>query len=279
MTVSCKIIKNAVTYDIGDFGLALLKHDIPPNIEKEDFTFQVAGRAGKIRMGTQYKERSFNIECLLMADDPTFDYHIKIAAIADLLDASSGPQYWVFGDISGKRFLAEYNGSISIDKMIFDGRLTIPLVCYFPFTETVTDVSSGWSYGQGYTYGMGLRYGDLYSKVITASPTSFIIYHAGGAPLPPQIVIAGQFTNLHLSDGKGNELIITRVNGISDTITIDCGDQGNVKVILNGTTNIYSQTNGVFFELSNGETTFTTTATGTINFTISFTPFRHRYIY
>jgi phage-related protein len=276
MPVSCVMIKEGVPYDLSQYGLALLKHDIPPNPEKEDYTFQIPGRAGKVRMGTLYKERTFSLEFLLMADDPTVDYQSKVADISELLDASGGPQYWIFGDMSGKRFLGEYNGSESIEKMIFDGRLTIPLVCYFPFTETVTDVSSGWSYGQGYMYGMGLRYGDQYSYNITSSPSTFKIYHAGSAPLPPQIKITGQFTNLQLSDNRGNTLMLTRTNGPGDIIDIDCE---NFRVTLNGTQNIYSQSNNVWFQLPKGETTFTVSATGAINCTIAFTPFRHRYIY
>jgi phage-related protein len=275
MPVEVTIIKNDIEYKFSDFGLALLKHNIPPNPDKEDFTLQIPGRPGKVRMGSQYKERTFSLECILMADDPTIDYHIKVAEIAELMDMISEPSYWIFGDMPGKRWQAEYTGSQSIDKMIFDGRLTIPLVCYFPFTETITDVSSGWSFGQGYTYGMGLRYGDAYIFPITSSGQTFKVYHAGNVPLKPKIRIIGAFTNLHLNDGQGNELIITRSNGPNDVVEIDCEES---TIYLNDTTNIYSQGNGVFFVLPKGESTFTVTGTN-LNCTIAFTPFRHRYIY
>ncbi|MDF2650335.1 MAG: hypothetical protein K0Q73_6140 [Paenibacillus sp.] len=276
MPIDVKVIKNGVEYTFEQFGLALLKHNIPPNPEKEDFTLQIPGRPGKVRMGAQYKERSFSLECIIMANDTTFDYHIKVAAIAELLDSIDGPQYWIFGDIPGKRFSAEYTGSQSLEKMIFDGRLTIPLVCYFPFTESITDISNGWSYGDGYTYGMGLRHGDEYSHQLTSSPSTFKIYHAGGVPIPPKIRITGQFTNLSINDGRGNILTLTRVNGASDVVEIDCEES---TVYLNDNQNIYSQSNGVFFMLPKGETTFTVTGSGAINCNIAFTPFRHRYIY
>ncbi|MCR8633496.1 phage tail family protein [Paenibacillus radicis (ex Xue et al. 2023)] len=276
MPISCNIIKNGMTYDLEQYGIALIKHNIPPLPEKEDYTFQIPGKAGKVRMGSQYKERTFDLELLLMADDATIDYQSKVAELAWLLDSIGGPEYWIFGDIPGKRFLGEYTGQMNLEKMIFDGRLTVPLVCYFPFTETVTDVANGWSYGEGYTYGMGLRFGDTYSKAVTVSGTTFTIYHAGTAPLPPKIKITGQFTNLSLNDGRGHVMTITRANGVNDTIEIDC-EEGTV--YLNGTQNIYSQTNAVFFSLPRGTTTFTFTASGVVNFTVSFTPFRHRYLY
>lgn len=276
MPVSVTVIKNEITYDLTTFGLALKNHNIPSNPPNEIYTFEVPGRAGKIRQGVQVKERSFTLEFIIVADDPTIDYHIKVAAIGELLDNSVGPMYWIFGDIPGKRYLGEYNGTTDIEKIIFDGYLTVPLVCCFPYPETVTDVTNGWSYGQGYTYGMGLRYGDVYTKVVTASPTNFIIYHAGNVLLPPKIKITGQFTNLNINDGRGNILILTRVNGALDVVDIDCE---NFTIFLNTSTNIYSQGNGVFFTLPKGETNFTVTASGTINFTIQFTPFRHRYIY
>lgn len=276
MPVSCTVIKNGTTYDLAQFGIALLKHNIPPLPEKEDFTLQIPGRPGKIRMGSQYKERTFSLEFLLMADDAEVDYHVKVGELAWLLDSIDGPAYWIFGDLPGKRFRGEYSGSMDIEKMIFDGRLTVPLVCYFPFTETVTDVSSGWSYGQGYTYGMGLRYGDSYSFPITSAPASFTVYHPGTAPLPPKLRISGVFTNLQLSDGRGNTLLINRTNGSGDVIDIDC-EEGTVMV--NGTNNIYGQTNAVFFQLTRGETTFTVKSTGPINCTIAFVSFRPRYLY
>jgi phage-related protein len=276
MPVSLTIIKDVVTYDIADYGLALLKHNIPPNPEKEDYTFDIPGKPGKVRMGSQYKERQFSLDCLVMADDPTVDYQMKLAAIAELFDMISEPAYLIFGDMPGKRFLGEYTGSQSIDKMIFDGNLTIPIVCYFPFSESVTDVSSGWQYGQGYSYGMGLRYGDEsnYSTDISTSGQTMTIYHAGGVPYPPKIRLTGAFTNLSISDGT-NTLTLTRTNGAGDVIDIDC-EEGTV--YLNTNTNIYAESNGVFFSLGKGETTFTITGTG-LNCTVEFTPFRHRYIY
>jgi phage-related protein len=275
MPVSVHVIKDGIKYDLANFGLALKKHNIPLTPPKEDYTLDIPGRVGKLRLGTRDKERTFNLEFVLMANDSTIDYHLKVGDIADIL-YSPEPLYWIFGDIPGKRFQGEYNGAPDIEKMIFDGYLTIPIICYYPYIETVTDISSGWQYGQGYTYGIGLRYGDKYSHQITSSPSTFKMYHAGNVPVPPIILITGVFTNLHLSDGRGNELILTRTNGALDEIEIDCTES---TIYLNDTQNIYSQGNGVFFVLPKGETTFTVTATGSINCTIAFTPFRHRYVY
>lgn len=276
MPVSVTIIKGGQTYTLEQFGVACKRHDIPPLPEKEDYTMQVPGRAGKIRMGAQYKERSFSIECIIMADNPTVDYQMRLAAVAELLDTISEPAYWIFGDMPGKRWQAEYTGSMTIEKMIFDGEFTIPLVSYSPWPESVTDVSSGWSYGQGMTYGMGLKYGSKYSFPVIASPTTFKVYHAGNVPLPPQIIIFGIFSNLRIDDGRGNTLEINRTNAAGDVVTVDC-ESGTVK--LNNGQNIYGQTNKVFFELPHGDTTFTVTGSGTINCAIVFAPFRHRYLY
>lgn len=276
MPVSVTIVKGNQTYTLEQFGVACKKHNIPPLPEKEIYTMQVPGRAGKVRMGAQYLERSFSLECILMADDPTVDYQMRLAAVAELLDTIAEPAYWVFGDMPGKRWQAEYVGSMTIEKMIFDGEFTIPLISYFPWPESITDVSNGWEYEQGYTYGMSLEYGGSLSFSITSSPTSFNVNHAGNVPLPPKIKITGQFTNLVISDGRGTALEINRVNGGSDTIEVDC-EEG--RVILNGSQSIYGQTNKHFFVLPHGDTIFTVTSTGTVNCIIEFTPFRHRYLY
>lgn len=275
MPVPVTIYKDNQVFTFEQFGLALLKHNIPPLPEKEDFTIQIPGRHGKVRMGAQYKERPFTLECILMADDPMVDYQMRLAQVAELLDTISEPAYWVFGDMPGKRWLAEYTGLMTVEKLIFDGNITLPMVAYQPFPESVTDVSNGWQYGQGYTYGMGLRYGDKYSFQITQSGQQFVIYHAGNVPLPPRIRITGTFSNLKLNDGRGKTLAINRTTGVSDVVEIDSENQ---QIYLNGTTNIFAQTNQVFFTLPHGETTFTVTA-DSVNCTIAFTPFRHRYLY
>lgn len=275
MPVSVTIIKGGQSFRLEDFGVACKRHDIPPLPEKEDYTIQVPGRAGKIRMGAQYKERSFYIECLLMADDPMVDYQMRLAAVAELLDMISEPAYWIFGDMPGKRWQAEYTGSMTIEKMIFDGQFTIPLVSYSPWPETVTDISSGWEYGQGYTYGMGLRYGDKYSFQVTASPTSFEVYNPGNVPLPPIMIIQGQFTNLSIKDGRGNDLWLNWTNGVSDKVAVDC-EKGTV---MRNDQNMYRQTNKTFFELTKGATTITVSGIGAMNCTVTFSPFRPKYLY
>mgnify|MGYP001363708979 CR=1 FL=1 len=275
MPVAAFVIKDGVKYDLADYGLALLKHNIPLTPPKEVYTVDVPGKAGLVRMGSKDKSREFTLEFILMAEDSTYDYQSKLADLSELL-YSDEPLYWIFGDREGKRIQGEYNGYPDIDKVIFDGYLSIPIICHNPYFESVNDLTSGWSYGSGNTYGMGLRYGDVSSFSVKTNPTTFTVYNGGNIALQPRILMVGKFTNLRLSDGRGNELVLTRVNQTADTVEVDC-EQG--QIYLNSFTNIYSQGNGVFFVLPKGETIFTVTSSEEIDCQISFTPFQYKYTY
>lgn len=275
MPVSVHVIKDGKKYDLADYGLALLKHNIPLTPPKEIYSVDVPGRAGQVRMWSKDKAREFTLEFIFMACDATYDYQTKLADISELL-YSDDPLYWIFGDMEGKRIEGEYNGTPDINKVIFDGYLNIPIICHNPYFESVNDLSSGWLYGKGNTYGMGLRYDDSYVFPVTTSPMSFPIYNGGNLPLKPVLEIAGTFTNIRINDGRGNELVITRINSGLDVVEVDCSES---TIYLNRNQNIYSQGNGVFFVLPKGVTNFTVMAIGAIDCVISFRPFRYKYTY
>ncbi|WP_127580818.1 phage tail domain-containing protein [Paenibacillus koleovorans] len=260
--------------DTASVDLELVERYIPPLPNVEDQNVQIDGRDGEIDFGMVYGPRVIQL-VFFLTEYTELDYYDKIAAAVEMFNPRIGELTVTFDDLPGRVYSARPIGTVPIDKGGTIRTLAIPLKMHQPFPES-TDVSSGWEYGQGYSYGMGLRYGDEYSYTVSSSPDTFEIYHAGNVPIKPKFRITGHFTNLNLSDGRGNTLVLTRVNGPSDYIDINC-EKGTVK--LNNSQNIYSQSNGCFFVLPKGETTFTATASGTVNFTITFAPFRHRYLF
>jgi phage-related protein len=261
---------NGITFS--SLGLGLKKHDIPVLPETKDYTVDIAGRDGSVDFGTVYGPRTFSLECVLMADDPTTDYQAKVAALAVIFNAKKGDQAFIFGDRPGVRYVGRYSGTMPIEKIIFDGNVTIPIKMNNPFPESVQDTSAK-EYGQGLEYGQGYEY-SAHSVQVISSSQAISIQNDGSLEVPPFIRITGKFTNLSLSDGFNN-LILTDTTSSTDVYEIDCNfDKFTVK--KNGL-NAYAKSNGVFFLLKPGTTTFISNSTNP-NFKLEFI-FRHKYLY
>lgn len=108
-------------------GLGLKTHNIPPLPPTRDNTVEIAERDGEIDFGSTYGARTFDLECVIMADDPAIDYQNRVAQVAALFNAKKGDIIFTFADRPGKRYIGRYAGTINIEKMIFDGDVTIPI--------------------------------------------------------------------------------------------------------------------------------------------------------
>jgi phage-related protein len=253
-------------------GLGLKKHNIPVLPDTKDYTLEIAGRDGSVDFGTVYGTRSFSLECVLMADDPTIDYQAKVAALAAIFNAKSGDQIFIFEDRPGIRYVGRYSGTMPIEKIIFDGDVSIPIKMNNPFPESIQDTSIK-EYGQDYEYGQGHEY-VTQTALITSASQAIPIENDGTIEVAPLMRITGAFTNLSLSDG-GNNLVITDATTVSDVYEIDC-NFNKFTVKKNGL-NAYAKANGIFFLLKPGTTNFVSTSTNP-NFKIEFI-FRHKYLY
>jgi phage-related protein len=263
---------DGIEYTFVSLGLGVKRHDIPVLPDTIDYSIAIAGEDGEIDFGSVYGPRTFNIECVLMANDPTLDYQSKIAMVAVIFNAKKGDRIFRFGDLPGKRYKARYAGTFAIEKLIFDGNINIPLKMHDPYPEALRDTSVI-EYGQGLEYGQGYEYSS-YSTLITSNGQSFSIDNIGSVEAAPLIRISGKLTTLSLSDGS-KTFTFGGVMSASDVLEIDCNPR-KCTVKLNNA-NAFSQTNGVFLLLKPGITTFAVNAISP-NFTIEFI-FRHKYLY
>lgn len=253
-------------------GLGLKSHNIPVLPPTKDNSIELADRDGAVDFGSTYGPRTFNLECIVMADDSTIDYHNRVAQVAALFNIRKGDILFTFSDLPGKRYAARYAGTMDIQKLIFDGEVSIPIKMNDPWPEALRDTSVR-EYGQGLEYGQGYSYSD-YATLITGSGQSMVVRNEGSAPAYPLIRISGAFSNLSLSDGIST-LILSGSSSASDVWEINC-NPGACTVHLNGQ-NAYSRSNGVFFELQPGNSIFTATG-ATLSFNLVFV-FRYKYLY
>lgn len=113
--------------DLRSIGLGVKKHNIPPLPETRDNSIEIAERDGELDFGSTYGPRTFDLECVIMANDSTIDYQNRVAQVAALFNAKKGDIIFTFSDRPGKRYIGRYAGTISIEKLIFDGNVTIPI--------------------------------------------------------------------------------------------------------------------------------------------------------
>ncbi|MDY8095876.1 phage tail family protein [Paenibacillus polymyxa] len=108
-------------------GLGLKKHNIPVLPPTKDHSLEIAERDGELDFGSTYGARLINLECVLMADDTTLDYHRRVAQVAALFNAKKGDIVFTFADLPGRRYIGRYAGTLDIEKILWDGELTIPI--------------------------------------------------------------------------------------------------------------------------------------------------------
>ncbi|MDB5053287.1 MAG: phage tail protein [Bacilli bacterium] len=125
---------NGITFT--SLGLGLIRRDIPVLPDTRDYTVQIAGGNGEVDFGADYGPRIINHECVLMADDSTLDYQAKVAALATIFDARKGDVTLTYSDRPNRNYKARYAGTLPIQKIIFDGNITIPMKMYDPFPES-----------------------------------------------------------------------------------------------------------------------------------------------
>lgn len=157
-------------------GLGLKKHNIPVLPPTRDYSVEIAGRDGEFDFGSTYGPRVINLECVIMADDATIDYHRRVAQVAALFNSKKGDIVLTFEDLPGRRYIGRYAGTMDIEKIIFDGELTIPFKMGhnpFPVSEE-----------------------HLKETVITTSPQTVSIISSGDEKASPIIVLTNQGTNV-----------------------------------------------------------------------------------
>lgn len=177
---------NGITFR--SIGLGLKRHDIPVLPPTRDYSLELADRDGEIDFGSTYGPRVINLECVVMADDTTFDYHRRVAQVATLFNARRGDLSFTFSDIPNRVYYGRYAGTMEIEKLLFDGMVTIPIKMHDPFPLSSEEYVS--------------------ETVITKSPQIISVASAGDMQANPVIVLTNQGTNTIRKFRISNEYLI-----------------------------------------------------------------------
>lgn len=250
--------------DIESIGFSLSERSLPVLPPTEDNTIKLAGNDGLLDFGTTYTARPINVTLYCFATD----YHEALARLAALLNVRSTQIYVEFADLVNRRYPVVYNGTLDV-QATGSRTINLPLKMNDPWAQSLRDTVV-YEYGQGLEYGQGYAYSD-HTKYFNANGT-MLVQNEGSLPQSPLIRIKGAFTNLTLTDGKST-LTLTGSSAANDMWEINC-EKFTVK--KNGV-NAYGLSNGIFFTLNPGNTTFTITGTA-LACSIAF-EFRYKYLY
>lgn len=150
-------------------GLGLKKHNIPVLPPTKDHSLEIAERDGELNFGSTYGARTINLECVVMADDTTLAYHRRVAQVAALFNAKKGDVVFTFSDLPGRRYIGRYAGTLDIEKILWDGELTIPIkMGEHPFPESEENIKE---------------------DIITQSPQTVSVISTGDERASPIIVL------------------------------------------------------------------------------------------
>ncbi|PWW06338.1 phage-related protein [Paenibacillus cellulosilyticus] len=265
-----RIEGSGLSVTFSELGLGIKRRDIPVLPETRDYSVAIAGVDGEVDFGSEYGPRIISHECVVMANDSTLDYHAKLARIAQVFNAKRGDLIVTYSDLPKRRYRMRYAGTMPIEKLIFDGNITIPMKMHDPFPESLQDTERR-EYDQGLEFGQGYEYNNSFFHITTSGQT-IEIENQGSIDVRPLIRIIGSLQQLELSV-DGQTFTFGGVMQATDTLLLN-GDRYTVKL---NDMNAYSQTNGVFLSLKPGVSTITCTASNP-DFTIEFI-FRHKYLY
>ena len=254
---------------LSTLDILLVSREIPALPDTEENTIKLAGRDGVKNFGSTYAARPIGLGLFIMGDD----YDGTVAKLAAVFNIRRGPLVIIFDDRPDKRYIAEYRGSISFDTSTGNRLVSVPLKMDDPWVESVQDTEQH-EYGDGLSFGEGYFYISDSSFPITASGQTVTIENIGTDTAFPLLRITGAFTNLSISDST-QTFTFSGSTDADDVLEVDC-DPDKCKVRLNGV-NAWSRSNGVFFELPPGETTFTVSATAPA-FTLEIV-YRYKYLF
>ncbi|KUP22417.1 phage tail domain-containing protein [Paenibacillus sp. DMB5] len=254
---------------LSTLNIQLVSRDLPPLPETEENTVKIAGKDGVRNFGSTYAARPLGLGLFIMGDD----YHGTVAKLASIFDVSYGPAEVIFDDIPDKRYIAEYRGSIAFDASTGNRKIDVPMKMDNPWVDSIQDTEQH-EYGDGLSFGEGYFYISDSSFSISTSGQTVTVNNIGTKTAYPLLRITGAFTDLSISTGSQTFTFSGSIGG-TDLLEIDCYPD-KCKIRLNGD-NAWSRSNGVFFELPPGETTFTVSATAPA-FTLEVI-YRYKYLY
>lgn len=114
-----------------ELPVTLLSRTIPALPEAEENKIKLAGSDGELDFGSTYGTRIIRLSLFILDD-----YHRTVAKLAAIFNIRREKLEVRFSDIPGRRYVAQFRGTMDFDASSVNRQLDIPLKMYDPFPDS-----------------------------------------------------------------------------------------------------------------------------------------------
>ncbi|PEY77765.1 phage tail family protein [Bacillus cereus] len=207
---------------LNQLGLALLpgfQHPAAPPIR--DYTVSIPGRPGAYYFGSDIDPLEFDLPLIIKPQEDRYRLSAAIRKmVATFIDPYGKPKKvkLIYDYEPDKYYLAQYSGSLPIDRYFRMGKFDLPLIAYDPHAYSIVESAKGIKWGDRIPWMSQIPIGLGRTSYMISSPQTLSINNYGSLVVRPVIEISGSATSLTLAI-KGESFSIGTFT--NSTILID----------------------------------------------------------
>ncbi|MGQ3545740.1 phage tail domain-containing protein [Bacillus cereus] len=188
---------------LNQLGLALLpgfQHPAAPPIR--DYTVSIPGRPGAYYFGSDIDPLEFNLPLIIKPQEDRYKLAAAIRKmVAAFIDPYGNPRKMklIYDYEPDKYYLAQYSGSLPIDRYFRMGKFELPLISYDPHAYSIVESDKGIKWGDRIPWMSQIPIGLGRTSYTISSPRTLSINNYGSLVVRPVIEISGSATTLTLT--------------------------------------------------------------------------------
>ncbi|PGZ44822.1 phage tail protein [Bacillus anthracis] len=188
---------------LNELGLALLpgfQHPAAPPIR--DYTVSIPGRPGAYYFGSDIDPLEFNLPLIIKPKENRFELATSIRKmVSTFIDPYGKPKVvkLIYDYEPDKFYLAQYSGSLPIDRYFRMGKFELPLISYDPHAYSIVESTDEVLWGDDIPFMSDILLENNNSSYKINKPQSLTVNNPGMQVLRPIINISGSANTLTLA--------------------------------------------------------------------------------
>ncbi|KZD41592.1 distal tail protein Dit [Bacillus cereus] len=184
-------------------GLALLpgfQHPAAPPIR--DYTVSIPGRPGAYYFGSDIDPLEFNLPLIIKPKEDRFELAAAIRKmVAVFIDPYGKPKVVkiIYDYEPDRYYLAQYSGSLPIDRYFRMGKFELPLISYDPYAHSTVESTEDVLWGDNVPFMSDIPLGGSDSSYIVTEPQNISVKNMGSKVVRPVVEISGNANSLTLT--------------------------------------------------------------------------------
>ena len=188
---------------LNQLGLALLpgfQHPAAPPIR--DYTVSIPGRPGAYYFGSDIDPMEFNLPLIIKPQENRFELTTSIRKmVSTFIDHHGKPKVvkLIYDYEPDKYYLAQYSGSLPIDRYFRMGKFELPLIAYDPHAYSVVESTDEVLWGDDIPFMSDILLGSDNSSYTITEAQALTVNNQGMQVVRPVIKINGSANSLTLA--------------------------------------------------------------------------------